>query len=567
MVPGKICPSAPFICNLHRSAIHVNTMDAPKEQSNSSDEDKQRVETASTTVVDASSNNVDSVAANLGTLSIQYKDKTELNSESDATTKTEESTNASAIPSDPPAAPTINDDCESSRRQLNFVPGNVAESLKDLQIAVSYTMSDHPKHQLEGTKFLRKILSIERTPPIDEVVSTGVLPRLVAFLQRFDAPMLQYEAAWALTNIASGTTTHVRRILEHGALPVFVNLIKTDADISMDLREQCVWAIGNCARGSPAIRDYLHDLDVAGALKTLLSMKNLPLSVRRNTAWASCNLAGGKPGINIKYFLPTLDLLASFTHETDDKILTDTYCGLSYLSHTSNDITQLVLDHPKNILAWVVNTLSRNVGNDPIATAALRFSAKFLTGDDRQTQAVIDAGIISILPRLLTHSKRSIRKETCWAIANINAGTRAQIQQIIDSNLIPKLIEILNNGEYDVSKGALCAVVNATINGSEDQIAYLISCGVLKPILDFLTVREASIVHVALEGIEGILKAGKKEAAKNGLHENPYQTMIEDLDGAAKIEALCSYADDNVCELAIAIFEEYFSDENLPPAD
>ena len=43
--------------------------------------------------------------------------------------------------------------------------------------------SDDPNLQLPAVTQFRKLLSIERSPPIEEVIAAGVVPRFVQFLQ------------------------------------------------------------------------------------------------------------------------------------------------------------------------------------------------------------------------------------------------------------------------------------------------------------------------------------------------------------------------------------------------
>ncbi|KAL2231308.1 importin subunit alpha-4 [Sesamum indicum] len=432
----------------------------------------------------------------------------------------------------------------------------IEKKLESIPLMVQGVWSNDPSAQVEATTQFRKLLSIERSPPIDEVIKAGVIPRFVEFLGRHDLPQLQFEAAWALTNVASGTSEHTRVVIEHGAVPKFVQLLSSASD---DVREQAVWALGNVAGDSPSCRDLVLG---HGALVPLLSQlnDNSKLSMLRNATWTLSNFCRGKPPTPFEQVRPALPVLRQLIHLNDEEVLTDACWALSYLSDGTNDKIQAVIE--AGVCQRLVELLLHP--SPTVLVPALRTVGNIVTGDDAQTQFVIDNQVLPCLQQLLTQNhKKSIKKEACWTISNITAGNRAQIQAVIQADIIPPLVQLLEHAEFEIKKEAAWAIFNATSGGSPAQIRLLASHGCIKPLCDLLICPDPRIVTVCLEGLENILKVGEidKENGMNG-GINIYAQMIDYCEGLDKLENLQSHDNNEIYDKAVKILEKYWVEED-----
>ena len=401
--------------------------------------------------------------------------------------------------------------------------------------------------KLKAVQTVRKMLSVENSPPIQQVIDLGYIPYLVEFLKAENFPEIQFEAAWALTNVASGTAEQTRIVVEHNTIPLFIALIGSP---HTDVKEQSVWALGNIAGDNPDLRNSCLR---SGIIERLLHVARTAekISVLRTVTWCIGNLCRGKPQPQLEAVAPALPALVNLISQEDSEVVVDALWALSYISDGSNDRIQAVIE--SGACKKLVDLL--NSSSPTIQTPALRTVGNLVTGDDRQTQVMLNQGVIPALKALMSHSKKNIRKEACWAISNITAGTKEQIHEVLSGGCVPKLVDIMLRGEFDVKKEAVWAIANSTTDGSAEQIDYLVSQGVITALCHLLKVKDTRMIVCILEGLDHILAAGELQAG-----ENPYLRLIEECDGLTSIEALQSDENDEVYKKAVKVLE-YFPQE------
>jgi len=139
--------------------------------------------------------------------------------------------------------------------------------------------------------------------------------------------------------------------------------------------------------------------------------------------------------------------------------------------------------------------------------ASLRVIGNIAIGKDSQVQALLDHNVLHALLYLLYTNNLKIVKNVCSTLSNIASGNVQQIQAIIDANIFPAIIKVLG---YDQLKmEAIWVIRNALCGATFEQIDYLVMIGCMPAMSKLLTSDDSDTVHVAIDGIEIILKAGE----------------------------------------------------------
>ncbi|CAG9794596.1 unnamed protein product [Diatraea saccharalis] len=262
-------------------------------------------------------------------------------------------------------SPEAGDEIQTEEKLMT--PQEIVQGLKSSDLAI----------RTAAARGARKMLSREQNPPISVMVDAGVVKPLVEALDRDDCADLQFEAAWAITNIASGTHDHTMAVIEGGAVPKLVSLLGRGGSVG----EQSAWALGNIAGDGAAPRDTVLGHGALAALLPLLAPATPPQQLR-TAVWAYSNFCRNKnPMVKFEYVSPALPYISELLTIKDQDVLADACWALSYLTDGPNDRIEAV-QKTALLLPRLVGLLEHKA--PAVRTPALRAVGNMLTGSDEQ---------------------------------------------------------------------------------------------------------------------------------------------------------------------------------------
>lgn len=201
---------------------------------------------------------------------------------------------------------------------------------------------------------LRRYLSTCIDLPIQTVIDSQGVPALVELLKNPEEPHLRIEAAWCITNIASGSTPQVYALIESGVVPLYSELI---SETNISLLEQIIWGIGNMAADNISARDWFINCKCIPKLVTLYNnlrgLGNQKIVIK-NTIWAASNLCRSNPTPPIDDIFPSFDMFAENLFEKDSSLIIMSLWSLSAMAD------QKTVNHflDKNLVKQTVKLLS-----------------------------------------------------------------------------------------------------------------------------------------------------------------------------------------------------------------
>ena len=287
-----------------------------------------------------------------------------------------------------------------------------------------------------------------------------------------------------------------------------------------------------------------------------LANKNAPYFILRSCIWCIGNLCRGRPCPILSLVMPafkkTSEILST---QNDERLIIDAAWTLYYLS--DGGYRNLLAMKETGIIPTLVKFLSNP--EEKIIIPCLRIVGNISLESDDLMQIAIDLGCMPALKKIIQSSSRVLRKDCCWVISNIAAGTPVQLKQLILEDIISFIPIILKKDDLSVKREALWIIRNMTKKMEASFIDYIINSGVIQALSGLMPITDVKLLSIVLHIIQNCLKKTKE---KYGNCDVTLE-LIERTGCLNLLEELQFHKNQIIYNLAIKIIKNYVDVEQI----
>ena len=188
-----------------------------------------------------------------------------------------------------------------------------------------------------------------------------------------------------------------------------------------------------------------------------------------------------------------------------EEITMDVLWAISYLSNGDGEQIEFVI--ASGVLSKLIKFLANNF---KCKMPIIQILGNFASGNDSQTQVVLDSGIFNHLAGLLSSKSTGVRKYSSLLAANITCGNHEQITTLVGRRrILRQLIVIATHDRWDVREEALWALAHICTSGTHTHILSLVRANGFEPLIGVLALENPNIalLVIVLDAIKNIFEA------------------------------------------------------------
>lgn len=363
----------------------------------------------------------------------------------------------------------------------------------------------------------------------------------------------QFEAAWCITNLATGDHEDTMKVLKASAAYLITYLNGQN----VQLQDQCAWALGNFSGDSQECRDMLR---AQGIVVPMVNLLKSPVStVVQSAAFALSNLARGEQIIAEEMLqagiVPSIISLLTPGHSSID-VASEVAWMLSYLTSKPDCVAVFVSGGIIAILISLLGLLAQETPhNSQAVTPMLRSLGNIVSGpDEYSTQAVHSGELVVALMSFLQSPHRHIKKESLWVLSNLTAGPKQHIDVFTQAGTVPLVMDLMSS-TFDIKKEASICLCNIAHHGAE-YLKNVLDAGAMNAFINIIKSPDQDTIVTGLQFIEMALR--NFPASKE---------LFEVGEGIACLEALEYSCNETVAQYANELLDTYFMEQEADDGD